>query len=53
MTKKKPGRPAETRHAQRILVQLGVAAVVTILVGLWQREFLAEVYLRNQLLILR
>ena len=49
MTKKRPGRPTETRHSQHILVQLGVAAVAIILVGLWQREFLAEVYLRNQL----
>ena len=49
MTKKRPGRPTETRHAQHILVQLGVAAVAIVLVGLWQREFLAEVYLRNQL----
>ena len=49
LTKKRPGRPAETRYAQRILVQLGVAAVAIVLVGLWQREFLAEVYLRNQL----
>ena len=49
MTKKRPGRPAETRHAQHILVQLGVAAVAIVLVGLWQHDFLAEVYLRNQL----
>ena len=49
MTKKRPGRPAETRHAQHILVQLGVAAVAIVLVGLWQHDFLAAVYLRNQL----
>ena len=32
-----------------ILIQLAALAVVCLLVALWQREFLAEVYLRNQL----
>ena len=50
MKKRKLGqRGVEPRQAQRALVQLGVASVIVILVALWQREFLADVYLRNQL----
>jgi len=49
LKRKKLGHKSEPRQAQRTLIQLGVAAVVVVLVGLWQREFLSEVYLRNQL----
>jgi hypothetical protein len=50
LKKRKLGqRGVEPRQAQRALVQLGVASVIVILVALWQREFLADVYLRNQL----
>ena len=49
MKKRKLGQRVEPRQAQRALVQLGVAGVIVVLVALWQREFLADVYLRNQL----
>ena len=39
----------QTRYITPILIQLAALAVVCLLVALWQREFLAEVYLRNQL----
>ena len=49
MKKRKLGQRVEPRQAQRALVQLGVAGVIVVLAALWQRDFLAEVYLRNQL----
>ena len=39
----------QTSYITPILIQLAALAVVCLLVALWQREFLAEVYLRNQL----
>ena len=39
----------QTSYIKPILIQLAALAVVCLLVALWQREFLAEVYLRNQL----
>ena len=39
----------QTSYITPILVQLAALAVACLLVALWQREFLAEVYLRNQL----
>ena len=49
MKKRKLGQRVEPRQAQRAFVQLGVAGVIVVLAALWQRDFLAEVYLRNQL----
>ena len=49
MKKRKLGQRVEPRQAQRALVQLGVAGVIVVLAALWQREFLADVYLKNQL----
>jgi len=45
------GRPqaVEIRQAQRILGQLSLAAAVLLLVGVWQREFLSDIYMKNQL----
>ena len=39
----------QTSYIKPILIQLAALAVVCLLVALWQREFLVEVYLRNQL----
>ena len=39
----------QTSYIKPILIQLAALAVICLLVALWQREFLAEVYLRNQL----
>ena len=39
----------QTSYIKPILMQLAALAVICLLVALWQREFLAEVYLRNQL----
>ena len=39
----------QTSYITPILIQLAALVVVCLLVALWQREFLAEVYLRNQL----
>ena len=39
----------QTSYIKPILIQLAALAVICLLVALWQREFLAEVYLKNQL----
>ena len=39
----------QTSYIKPILIQLAVLAVICLSVVLWQREFLSEVYLRNQL----
>ena len=39
----------QNSYIKPILMQLAALAVICLLVALWQREFLAEVYLRNQL----
>ena len=49
MSRKKNNMSARKRHSQRILLQLAVAVTAIVLAGLWQRDFLSEMYLQNQL----
>ena len=44
-----PVSTQQTSYIKPILIQLAALAVICLLVALWQREFLAAVYLRNQL----
>ncbi|MBL10849.1 MAG: hypothetical protein CL402_10115 [Acidiferrobacteraceae bacterium] len=49
MKKRKMGQAVRPRIARNALMQLVIAAGLLLLVGLLQREFLSEVYVRNQL----
>tara|TARA_B100000029_G_scaffold46468_1_gene42803 strand:- start:11357 stop:12298 length:942 start_codon:yes stop_codon:yes gene_type:complete len=49
MKKRTLGQTGRPRIARYALIQLAIAGGLLLLAGLWQREFLTEVYIKNQL----
>jgi hypothetical protein len=49
LNKRRLGQVAKPRQARGVLIQIAVAVVILAGVGLWQREFFLDVYVRNQL----